>query len=153
MMFLPRLSHEATKPLQENRQFVRCQLKHYEIQFSEDEYSGNGTQLLQKFLEDGKRDEVPHTLLQRHDRMHRRWLSQCHPSVMIKHPDWLMDWHFLANGRPDHLRTPTVVNITPQLYGSHGTVESSKSLGRSQVYTVKMPSAPILMSSSWPGML
>jgi hypothetical protein len=30
-MFLPRLSREVKRALQENRQFCRCQLKHYGI--------------------------------------------------------------------------------------------------------------------------
>lgn len=146
-MFLPRLSCEAKRALQQNRQFVRCQLKHYGIRFSEEEYSGNGTQLLQKFLRDGKCDEVPHTLLQRAERMHRRWLGKCHPSVMIKHPDWLMDRHFLANGRPDHLRTPCLLKLTPQDYGTHGPDGIIEAAGRA-----KKPSVPKPMSSSWVGM-
>ncbi|CAI7648105.1 unnamed protein product [Penicillium pancosmium] len=49
---------------------------------------------------------------------------------MIKHPDWLMDRHFLASGRPDHLRTPCLVKITPRDYGTHGPDGIIEAAGR-----------------------
>lgn len=53
-MFLPRLTSEANKMLRDYREFTRCQLKHYGVDFDESEFTGQGTALLKKALLAGK---------------------------------------------------------------------------------------------------
>jgi len=54
-MFLPKLTREAQKHLDKGYgNFVRGQLKHYDVQFDESEYTGSGTLLLKKVLQAGK---------------------------------------------------------------------------------------------------
>src|SRR4051812_26889818 len=48
VMFLPRLTAEASQLLKHQPAFVRGQLKHYGVEYDESEYSGNGTLLLTK---------------------------------------------------------------------------------------------------------
>ncbi len=53
-MFLPRLTPMANKKLRDHYDFVKCQLKHYDIEYDERELTGNGTKLLKKMLVAGK---------------------------------------------------------------------------------------------------
>lgn len=58
-MFLPKLTPEAKKKLQDNYNFVPGQLKHYGVDYDENELTGNGTNFLKKMLAAGK--VRPHT--------------------------------------------------------------------------------------------
>jgi hypothetical protein len=53
-LFIPRLTKEANKLLRDHRHFVRGQLQHYGVEYSPDEYKGEGTNLLKKALAAGK---------------------------------------------------------------------------------------------------
>lgn len=131
-MFLPRLSREGKRALKGNDQFVRCQLKHYDIQFTEGEYSGHGTQLLQKVLRKGRCDLVPRHILELEYEMHREWLSQCSLAILVKYPAWLMDRYFLTHGKPDPLRTITTLKVIPSLYGKYGPEGITEAVGKVQ---------------------
>ena len=43
-MFLPKLSTDATKALNQDPDFVRSQLTHYGVEFEEKEFNGKGTE-------------------------------------------------------------------------------------------------------------
>lgn len=58
-MFVPKLTPEGRKRLNDNNYFVRGQLKHYGVEFDEAEISGNGAVLMKKVLQAGDCDEVP----------------------------------------------------------------------------------------------
>ena len=63
-MSLPKLSREGQKAIGDNLSFVRCQLNHYGVQIEEKEFSGNGTALMKKVLQEGKCDQVPVHILE-----------------------------------------------------------------------------------------
>jgi len=53
-LFLPRLTTEGRKIIKDNVHFVRAQFKHYDVDFSEWDFDGHGTKLLQKKLKAGE---------------------------------------------------------------------------------------------------
>ncbi|KAI1771890.1 hypothetical protein F4818DRAFT_444888 [Hypoxylon cercidicola] len=53
-MFLPKLTPEAKKKLRDSYDFVASQLKHYGVDYSEKELTGQGTNFLKKMLAAGK---------------------------------------------------------------------------------------------------
>jgi len=61
-MFLPRLTPEANKMFRNHFEFVRCQLKHYGVEFDEGEFTGQGTGLMKKVLLAGKVSLFPRLL-------------------------------------------------------------------------------------------
>src|SRR4051812_24299885 len=61
-LFLPRLTPEANKMFRDHVEFVRCQLKHYAVEFDEGEFTGQGTGLMKKALLMGKVSLFPHLL-------------------------------------------------------------------------------------------
>lgn len=61
-MFLPRLTHEANKLFRDYIEFVRCQIKHYGVEFDEGEFTGQGTGLIKKVLMAGKVNLFSHLL-------------------------------------------------------------------------------------------
>lgn len=53
-MFLPKLTPEASKRLDREYDFVRSQLRHYDVEFDEAQFTGQGTLLFKKVLTAGK---------------------------------------------------------------------------------------------------
>lgn len=49
-MFVPKFSREGHKAFRDNLSFVLYQLNHYEVQFEEKDFSGNGTGLMKNIL-------------------------------------------------------------------------------------------------------
>lgn len=118
-MSLPKLSREGQKALRNSFHFVRSQLKHYGVQFEENEFSGNGTALMKAALLAGKCDRVPDHILKLQDQMHAEWISQRTPDQLSSDPDWVLQRYFLSAGRPDHTKTTTVVGIPLDRYSQY----------------------------------
>jgi len=60
-MFLPRLTPEANKMFRDHLEFVRCQLKHYGVEYDEKDFTGQGAVLMKKALLAGKVSFCPVT--------------------------------------------------------------------------------------------
>ncbi|KAJ5361354.1 hypothetical protein N7541_002198 [Penicillium brevicompactum] len=110
-MFLPKLSTDATKALNQDPDFVRSQLTHYGVEFEEKEFNGKGTTLLKKAIQEGKCDEVPQSILDLQDEMYHEWLEACDPRQLRFCPEWIMDKYFLHAGQPQPTKTTTVIDI------------------------------------------
>jgi hypothetical protein len=64
-MFLPTTSKVGEHMLHKNDHFVRCQMKHYGVDFKEREFSGDGSALMgREVLEEGRCDQVPSHILE-----------------------------------------------------------------------------------------
>ncbi|KAJ5905353.1 uncharacterized protein N7473_002269 [Penicillium subrubescens] len=110
-MFLPRITREGQKAISQNSHFVRCQLKHYGVEFEEKEFSGNGTALLKKALQAGKCDQVPDPIRQLERQMYTKFINERTHDELVDYPDWAMNKYFLSFGYPDHTKTTTVVGL------------------------------------------
>lgn len=110
-MFLPKLSREGQKAIGDNLSFVRCQLNHYGVQIEEKEFSGNGTALMKKVLQEGKCDRVPGHILELQQKMHVEWLGQRTPAQLSTLPDYVIAKYFLSFGQPDPTKTTFIVGI------------------------------------------
>lgn len=53
-MFLPSLSPEGREAIKHDRDYVKGQLQHYDVQYEPREYTGNGVNLMKKVLAAGK---------------------------------------------------------------------------------------------------
>ncbi|KAF3012312.1 hypothetical protein E8E14_001206 [Neopestalotiopsis sp. 37M] len=114
-MFLPKL-----RPGQgTSYDFVRGQLKHYGVQYEEEEFSGNGTLLMKKVLQAGKCDKVPEHIITLQKQMHAEWLDKLTPEELSGHPNWVMEKFFLSNGEPDPTKASTVVGIPLPQFSSY----------------------------------
>lgn len=110
-MFLPKITREGQRAISQNSHFVRCQLKHYGVEFEEKEYSGNGTALLKEALQAGKCDQVPDLIHQLERQMYMEFINQRTADELADNPDWAMNKYFLSFGSPDHTKTTTVVGL------------------------------------------
>ncbi|KAH8658421.1 hypothetical protein BX600DRAFT_439584 [Xylariales sp. PMI_506] len=81
-IFLPKLTPEAKK--------------HYGVQFNEDDWSGDGTNLFKKILQAGKCDEVPEHIAQLRKQTHQQWLGNMTPEQLSDCPDWTMENEYRA---------------------------------------------------------
>lgn len=114
-MFLPKL-----RPGQgTSYDFVLDQLKHYGVQYEEEEFSGNGTLLMKKVLQAGKCDKVPKHITALQKQMHVEWLDKLTPEELSDHPNWVMEKFFLSNGEPDPTKASTVVGIPLPRFSSY----------------------------------
>jgi hypothetical protein len=131
-MFLPAMTSEGRKRLNEFSKFVRGQLKHYGVQFDESQISGNGTLLLKKVLTAGKCDNVPEHIVKLREEMHMEWLETKTPEELSTYPEWVMDRYFMTSGQPDCTKTTTVVGIPLDRYSSYRSgqmCEAAKKVG------------------------
>jgi hypothetical protein len=112
-MFLPKLAPEGRGAIAASYgdNFVRGQLKHYDVPFNEGEISGNGTLLMKKLLQAGRCDEVPDRITELREQMHAEWLNKRTAEQLSNHPEWVMERYFLSSGRPDRTKTTMVVGI------------------------------------------
>ncbi|KAK3389741.1 hypothetical protein B0H63DRAFT_464248 [Podospora didyma] len=111
-MFLPRATSEANKMLRTHVEFVRCQLKHYGVEFDEGEFSGKGTGLMKKILLAGKLDKVPPHIEALRKEMHQEWLAQLTLEDVSGNPGLIMEKYFVDGaGKPVKSRTKTPVGI------------------------------------------
>ena len=81
LMFLPKLTYQAQSLFRSNPGLVRSQLRHYGVQFDENNFAGRGTVLLKKVLEQGQCDQVPLSINLLQDEMLQEWLHQCKPHI------------------------------------------------------------------------
>lgn len=110
-LFLPRLTPGGQKVLRDHYNFVRGQLQHYGVAFDERQFTGNGTQLLKKTLQEGGCDSVPPHILELEAQMHRDWLNTCSLELLSSHPQWVIEKHFGSDLRPDRTITTTVIGV------------------------------------------
>ncbi|KAI9042127.1 uncharacterized protein KD926_006046 [Aspergillus affinis] len=110
-MFLPKLSSSAQRSLRDHSDFVRGQLQHYGVAFDERQFSGNGTLLMKKVLQDGRCDTVPPHILDLEKQMYREWLDDFTPEGLSGHPEWVIDKYFGSEAQPDRTITTSVVGI------------------------------------------
>ena len=87
-MFLPSLTAEGQKQIRQSYDdnFVRGQLKHYGVDFDEEEISGCGTLLMKKVLQAGKCDKVPDHIAALREQMHAEWLNKMSPGDLSGQP-------------------------------------------------------------------
>lgn len=125
-MFLPKLTRQGKKALLDNRDFVRCQLTHYGIQFEEKDLSGNGTPLLKKALQAGQCDQVPEHIRQLQEQMYTEFLDKCTLAELTNNPDWLIDKHFLTSGAPGRMKTTTVYGMVVGQTGDFFSMDEAR---------------------------
>ncbi|KAK2756546.1 hypothetical protein FQN54_005439 [Arachnomyces sp. PD_36] len=129
-MFLPKISPAGQRALRDNSDFVRCQLKHYGVEFEERELTGNGTALLKAALQAGKCDRVPDYILELEKQMHAEWISKLTPEQLCSDPQWAMQKYFLSDGEPDRTKTTTVVGIPFDKYSSYSSERMVDAAGK-----------------------
>lgn len=76
-MFLPNLSDEAHAMLKKYPSLVRCQLKHYGVDFDEREFYGRGSLMFKRILQKGECERVPRAILDLEAEMREEWLETC----------------------------------------------------------------------------
>ncbi|KAI1327110.1 hypothetical protein F5Y16DRAFT_203440 [Xylariaceae sp. FL0255] len=118
--FLPRVTAAGNKYLRDDYDFVKNQLKHYGVTYGENEYSGQGTRLLQKALKEGKCDQVPQHITELQAQMHVDWLQQLTPEDLVNCPEYILEKYFVtATGQPDRSKTTSVVGIPVERRGDY----------------------------------
>ncbi|XDG08204.1 hypothetical protein ABKA04_007819 [Annulohypoxylon sp. FPYF3050] len=112
-MFLPKLTREAKRRLNESLKFVPSQLKHYGVNYDEGELTGNGTRLLQKMLREGKLGAVPGHIEELKSQLATQWYDQLTLKEMADtHQKELIEKYFLDNsGLPDRSKTTDVLTV------------------------------------------
>ncbi|OTB05704.1 hypothetical protein M426DRAFT_72762 [Hypoxylon sp. CI-4A] len=110
-MFLPKLTPAATRALRNNFHFVEGQLKHYGVEYNDDELTGNGTNLLKKMLMAGKLDKVPDKIEKLKAELSEEWHNQLTIEELVDiNPGWLLKKYFLGlSGNPDRSKTTDVL--------------------------------------------
>lgn len=101
------MSEEAKTAVRSEFHFVRAQLQHYGIEFSQSGFSGNGVAILKEALRAGKVrirrprcngrlltlmqcDQVPNSVLLLKSQMHKEWLRKCRDKDLAKYPMYLL---------------------------------------------------------------
>lgn len=133
-MFLPAMSEEAKTAVRPEFHFVRAQLQHYGIEFSQRGFSGNGVAILKEALRAGKVrirrprcngrlltpmqcDQVPNSVLLLKSQMHKEWLRKCRDKDLAKYPmyyHWILEKYFMDSwSRAEPSRTKGVVGPLP----------------------------------------
>ncbi|KAK3347294.1 hypothetical protein B0T25DRAFT_298458 [Lasiosphaeria hispida] len=121
-MFLPRLTPEANKMFRDHVEFVRCQLKHYGVEFDEGEFTGQGTGLMKKVLLAEKLDKVPHHIEALREEMHQEWLAQMTPKDLSGRPELIMERYFVDGaGKSVKSRTKKPVGFPYDRHSSYGS--------------------------------
>ncbi|KAI1459884.1 hypothetical protein F4805DRAFT_455272 [Annulohypoxylon moriforme] len=117
-MFLPTLSLEGRRKLNDHHGYVRSQLEHYGVDYDEEEFTGQGINLLKKLLRQGKLDKVPDHIERLKSQLATRWYNQLTVAEMADtYPEKFVEWYFLDSlGRPDRSKTTDVLTI-PLPYG------------------------------------
>lgn len=133
-MFLPAMSEEAKTAVRSEFHFVRAQLQHYGIEFSQSGFSGNGVAILKEALRAGKVrirrprcngrlltlmqcDQVPNSVLLLKSQMHKEWLKKCRDKDLAKYPmyyQWILETYYMDSwSRAEPSRTKGVVGPLP----------------------------------------
>lgn len=112
-MFLPKMTPEGKRALDNNFNFVRAQMKHYDVEIDESKFHGNGTNLLKRALRAGRFDQVPDHILELEKELHQKWLSDESVEEIARSPNpyFLMEKCFLTDGKPDCNKTPAPICI------------------------------------------
>ncbi|KAK0641660.1 hypothetical protein B0T16DRAFT_420300 [Cercophora newfieldiana] len=117
--FLPQLTPSGKTFLKNHRSFVRDQFRHYGVDYAEGTFSGNGTLLMRKMLQDGRLDKIPDHIRALEAEMHAEWLQQLLPKDLLGRPEFTMEKYFIdALGQPDKTRTTRVIGIPHPEYHS-----------------------------------
>ncbi|KAI1089209.1 hypothetical protein F5B19DRAFT_384483 [Rostrohypoxylon terebratum] len=111
--FLPRLTPEARTYLNNHRDFVADQLRHYGIDYDKGELVGYGTNLMKKLLGEGKLDRVPDRIEKLKSQLAVQWYNQLTLKEMAEsHQEKLIEMYFLDDsGLPDRSKTTNVLTV------------------------------------------
>ncbi|KAK3687513.1 hypothetical protein B0T22DRAFT_510245 [Podospora appendiculata] len=106
-MFFPKVTWEAQRLLRNHRdRFVPAQLKHYGVEYDQNELTGNGVDLLRKVLQAGLCDNVPDHIQKLKSEMHAEWLESRSIESIKGRPELIMEKCFLdQSGNPDTTKT------------------------------------------------
>lgn len=70
------------------------------MEFDEKQFTGSGTALMKKLLQQGKYDKVPNDIIELQYNL-PAWLSQLTPAQLSSLPEYAMETYFLSSGLPD----------------------------------------------------
>ncbi|KAJ5630176.1 hypothetical protein N7528_003833 [Penicillium herquei] len=119
-MFLPTLTGLGQKSLDRQKDFVRNQLQHYDVKFEESQFSGRGTNLMKKVLQDGRCDTVPPHILKLENELHREWLNTQTLESLDGQPDWVLDKYFGSDRQnPDRTITTTILKVPFPMHNNY----------------------------------
>lgn len=109
--FLPKITRGGQALLRRSSGFVKAQLRMYDIAYDDKEFTGQGTRLLQKVLQDGKCDRLPDHIATLREEMYIEWLKQLPHDVLSRSPEHIKDVYFRTAGKTDRSKCPNGVVI------------------------------------------
>ncbi|KAJ5361355.1 hypothetical protein N7541_002199 [Penicillium brevicompactum] len=143
LMFLPKLTYQAQTLFRSNPGLVRSQLRHYGVQFDENNFAGRGTVLLKKVLEQGQCDQVPLSITLLQDEMLQEWLHQFTDAQLSDRPDLMMEKYFSSQGQPDHTKFGAGDVLEVPFDGSNPILPSQMMHAASQLIGLGYQQAPL----------